>query len=589
MNFFKSFVSSCLGALVAMILFVALLVIFISVLSSADETPLEFGDNSVLKLDMDAPIVETEKEEPFSGIPFLGGSTPRPIGLGQLRQAIKHAKDDAKIKGIYITITQPMAGYTEIEEIREALLDFRQGGKWVIVFSEGLSESAYYLASAADKIYLHPEGDVEFNGLAVDITFFKRLFDKLEVKPEVFRVGEFKSAVEPFILEKMSDANRLQLTEMINSIYDQVVTRVSESRSIPKANLREISDKMLVRNAQQAVEYKLIDSLAYDDQVQHIIRQRLGLGNEDKISFIKYSRYKKTFSTYSESKNEIAIIVAEGTILPGKANPGQNVIGSESFNEEMRKARENDKIKAVVLRINSPGGSSLASDAMWREITLTTKVKPVIASMSDYAASGGYYMAMGCDTIVAQPHTITGSIGVFSVLYDASGLLNNKLGITSEEIKTGEIGQLVTIERPLTETEKSIWQKRTEEVYETFTTKAAEGRKMSVENIKKVASGRVWTGTQAKERGLVDVIGNFQDAVEIAAAAAHVADDYKVRFYPQYKPSFLEQMIAQYEDDAETGALKEKLGGQYYLYQQWLHIKSYQGTQARMPFEMRIQ
>lgn len=589
MNFFKSFVSSCLGALVAMILFVVLLVIFIAALSSVDETPLEFGDNSVLKLDLDAPIVETEKEEPFSGIPFLGGSSPRPMGLAQLRQAIEHAKDDEKIKGIYITITQPMAGYTEIEEIREALLDFRKGGKWVIVFSEGLSESAYYLASAADKIYLHPEGDVEFNGLAVDITFFKRLFDKLEVKPEVFRVGEFKSAVEPFILEKMSDANRLQLTEMINSIYDQVVTRVSESRGIPKANLKEISDKMLVRNAQQAVEYKLIDSLAYDDQVQHTIRQRLGLGGKDKISFIKYSKYKRTFSTYSESKNEIAVIVAEGTILPGKANPGQDVIGSESFNEEMRKARENDKIKAVVLRINSPGGSSLASDAMWREITLTTKVKPVIASMSDYAASGGYYMAMGCDTIVAQPHTITGSIGVFSVLYDASGLLNNKLGITSEELKTGEIGQLVTIDRPLTETEKSIWQKRTEEVYETFTTKAAEGRKMSVENIKKVASGRVWTGTQAKERGLVDIIGNFQDAVKIAAAAAHVTDDYKVRFYPQYKPSFLEQMIAQYEDDAETGALKEQLGAQYYLYQQWLHIKSYQGTQARMPFEMRIQ
>ncbi|MBL0744939.1 signal peptide peptidase SppA [Chryseolinea lacunae] len=589
MSFFKSFMSSCLGALVAMILFVVCLVVFFSILSAGGSEPVELTENSVLKLDMDVPIIETEKEEPFSGIPFIGGRGNRPIGLAQLRQAIAHAKDDSKIKGIYLTVTQPMMGYTVIEEVRQALLDFRADGKWVVVYSEGMSESAYYLATAADKVYLNPQGEVEFNGLAVDITFFKRLFDKLEIKPEVFRVGEFKSAVEPFILEKMSDANRLQLTEMINSIYDQVLTRVSEARNIPKANLREISDKMLVRNAEQAQQYKLVDSLLYDDQVQDEIRHRLDLASEKKIGYVKFSRYEKTFSTYSESKNEVAVIVAEGAIYSGKASPGQEVIGSESFNEELRKARENDKVKAIVLRINSPGGSALASDAMWREISLTTKVKPVIASMSDYAASGGYYMAMGCDTIVAQPHTITGSIGVFSVLYDASGFLNNKIGITSEEVKTGEVGQLITVNRPLSELEKNIWQKRTEEVYDTFTAKAAEGRKMSVENIKKVASGRVWTGTQAKERGLVDVIGNFEDAVNIAAAAAGVKDDFKVKIYPQYKPSVFEQIVNQIEEDGETEALKEQLGAQYYIYQQWQHVRSYQGTQARMPFEMKIQ
>jgi protease-4 len=225
---------------------------------------------------------------------------------------------------------------------------------------------------------------------------------------------------------------------------------------------------------------------------------------------------------------------------------------------------------------------------MWREITLTTKVKPVIASMSDYAASGGYYMAMGCDTIVAQPHTITGSIGVFSVLYDASGFLNNKIGITSEELKTGDIGELFTVTRPLTESEKAIWQKRTEEVYDTFTSKAAEGRNMTVDNIKKVASGRVWTGVQAKERGLVDILGSFEDAVEVAAGAAGVKDDYKVRFYPQYTPSFFEQLVDQFDEDAQVKVLKEQLGEQYYLYQQWKDVKSYQGIQARMPFEMKI-
>ena len=331
-----------------------------------------------------------------------------------------------------------------IEEIRQALIDFRSEGKWVVAYSEVMTEPAYYLASAADKVYLNPEGEMEFNGLAIEISFFKRLFDKLDIKPEIFRVGEYKSAVEPFMLEKMSDANRLQLTELIESIYDHVLTGISESRNIPKEKLTEISDKMLVRNASLAVEHGLVDSLMYQDQVEDELKRRLSLEADKDIEFIKYSKYKRSFSTYKDSKNEIAVIVAEGTILPGKADGGQEIIGSESFSKELRKARENEKVKAIVVRINSPGGSALASDVMWREILLTTKVKPVIASMSDYAASGGYYMAMGCDTIVAQPHTITGSIGVFSVLYDASGFLNNKIGITSEELKTGDIGELFT-------------------------------------------------------------------------------------------------------------------------------------------------
>ena len=584
MNFFKTFFASCLGALVAMVVVLGGIVLIIS--ASGDEE-VAIKENSVLKLDLDVPIIETEREDPFAALPFFGSGAQKPIGLAQLRQAINHAKTDPQIKGIYFTVSYPQAGYTVIEEIREALQDFKSDGKWVIAYSEGMSESAYYLASAADKVYLHPEGDVEFNGLAVDISFFKRLFDKLEIKPEVFRVGEFKSAVEPFILEKMSEPNRLQLTSMIESIYDHVVTKVSEARKIPKATLREISDKMLVRNPAQAQEYKLIDSLLYNDQVEDVLKHKVGLSGKEHVSFVKYSRYKHSFSTYKDSKNEIAVIVAEGPIMPGKAGPGQNIVGAESFSEDLKKARENESVKAIVIRINSPGGSSLASDVMWREITLTAKVKPVIASMSDYAASGGYYMAMGCDTIVAQPHTITGSIGVFSVLYDASGFLNNKIGITSEELKTGEVGELITAMRPLTDVEKDIWQKRTEEVYETFTAKAAEGRNMTQDNIKKVASGRVWTGVQAKERGLVDILGNFDDAVNIAAAAGGVKDDYKIRYYPKYTPSFFEQLVDQYEEENQD-ALREQLGEHYYLYEQLKQVKAYEGVQARMPFELKI-
>ena len=586
MNFLKAFFTSCLGTVVGILVLIVGTMVIIS-LSGGDE--IIVNENSVLRLDLDTQIIETEKEDPFAGLPIFGASTPRPIGLAQLRQTIQHAKTDEKIKGILLSVSYPLAGYSVIEEIRQALTDFRSDGKWVIAYSEVMTEPAYYLASAADKVYLAPEGEMEFNGLAIEISFFKRLFDKLDIKPEIFRVGEYKSAVEPFMLEKMSDANKLQLTEMIESIYDHVLTGISQSRNIPKEKLTEISDKMLVRNASLAVEHGLVDSLLYQDQVEEKLKQRLGLEGDKDIEFIRYSKYKRSFSSYKDSKNEIAVIVAEGTILPGKGDRGQEVIGSESFSKEIRKARENDKVKAIVVRINSPGGSALASDVMWREITLTTKVKPVIASMSTYAASGGYYMAMGCDTIVAQPHTITGSIGVFSVLYDASGFLGNKIGITSEELKTGEIGELFTVTRPLTDAEKAIWQKRTEEVYDAFTSKAAEGRNMTVDNIKQVASGRVWTGTQAKERGLVDVLGSFEDAVKIAANAAGVQDDYRVRFFPQYTPGFLEQLVEQFdEEEAQAEAMKKQLGEHYYLYQQWKSVKSYEGVQARMPFEMKI-
>lgn len=584
MSFFKAFFASCLGALVAMIL---LCVIIVSILIASGGEEVQIKDSSILKLDLDVPVNEIDKESPLA-ISMLGGSAPRPIGLAQLRQTIEHAKNDNKIKGIYVNISQPQTGYTTIEEIREALIDFRSGGKWVIVYSEMLSESAYYLATAADRIYLNPEGEVEFNGLTAEVMFFKRMFDKLEVKPEVFRVGEFKSAVEPFLLDKMSPENRLQLNEMVGSIQNHVLDKVAEARKIQRDTLKVISEKMLVRNAKQALQRKLVDSLLYIDQVEAVLKRRAGIDEDKKLQLVSYPRYKRSFSTYKSSSNEIAVVVAEGTIMPGKSEKGSSVIGSESFIKEMKKAREDNEIKAVVVRINSPGGSFQASDAMWREIKLTSEKKPVIASMSDYAASGGYFLAMACDTIVAQPHTITGSIGVFSVLFDASGLLNNKLGITTEEIKTGEVGELFTISRPLTPLERKIWQTRTDEVYETFTAKAAEGRRIPVDSVKKVASGRVWTGVQAKSRRLVDVVGNFEDAVNIAARSAGLSDDYKVRFYPEYEPSIVEQILSQVEEEKSTN-MKEKLGAYYHLYEYWNTVKTYQGTQARLPYELKIQ
>ncbi|MFN7329318.1 MAG: signal peptide peptidase SppA, partial [Bacteroidota bacterium] len=323
----------------------------------------------------------------------------------------------------------------------------------------------------------------------------------------------------------------------------------------------------------------------YYDQVLAELENKLGVTNESDIDFVKYNKYKKTVTNTKTSENEIAVIVAEGDIMPGKADPG--TIGSTTFAKEIRKARNSKKVKAIVLRINSPGGSALASDVMWREVTLAAKEKPVIASMGDYAASGGYYLAMGANTIVAEPNTITGSIGVFSVLFDMSSFLGNKIGITFDEVKTGDVGELITVTRPLTEQEKRIWQKRTDAIYETFTSKAAEGRKMNVEDLRKVASGRVWTGTQGKERGLVDELGGFDDAVKIAAEKAGVADNYKVRFYPKQK-TFFEQWLSDLEENAKTKVLQDELGENYKMVEQVKKLKTYQGAQARMPFELKI-
>lgn len=585
MNFFKTFFASCLGAIVAFLILGFLSVLFFSTLlgSLSSESLTVVPDKSVLHLKLDVPITENEIEDPFEDLPIPGAVSS--LGLIPLKRSIEHAKTDPKIQGIYLEVSTFMSGYGVAREIRESLLDFKASGKWIIAYSEFYTEASYYIASAADQVYVHPEGEIEFNGLAAEVTFFKKLFDKLEIKPQIFRVGDFKSAVEPFMLDRMSAENKMQLDELISDIHATMLNDIATDRGVAVEKLTEISDNMVVTNTQLAHKHGLVDSVLYFDQVQAELKQRLGVDENTSISLVKFNKYKKSFSNYSSSKNEIAVIVADGDILPGKASTG--VIGSDTFAEELRKARTNDRVKAIVLRINSPGGSALASDVMWREVKLATETKPVIASMSDYAASGGYYLAMACDTIVAQPSTITGSIGVFSVLFDLSSFMNNKLGITFDEVKTGEVGEMITVTRPLTEVEKSIWQKRTNEIYDVFTAKAAEGRGLPVDELKKVASGRVWTGTQAKDRGLVDVLGNFNDAVKIAADKVGVSDDYKLRYYPVQK-SFLEEWLSGMEENAQTKALQKSFGEHERVFRELQKLNNYQGAQTRIPFELVV-
>lgn len=577
------FLKFTLATLVGIIIFLFLSFGILFLLIPDDSVRIQSG--SVLKINLNKPILERDVDNPFedSNLPFA--TTGGGIGLLELRDAIQKAKEDEKIKGIYLEISSAMAGYATLEEVRNALLDFKSSKKFVYVYGEIMTEGAYYLASVADKIFLNPDGGVEMNGLTVSLSFLKGMFEKLEIKPEVFRVGEFKSAVEPFILDKMSDSNRAQITSFLNSIYDHYLEKVSKARNIPLVELKDISQKALVQDANDALKYKLVTHLAYYDEVEKVIREALKIKEKEKIKLVELGDYKKTKDKRKKSisENKIAVIFGSGTIQSGKGD--DETIGSETIASEIRKARLDDKVKAIVLRINSPGGSKLASDVMWREIVLATQKKPVIASMSDVAASGGYYMAMGCTKIVAQPNTITGSIGIFGILFNAENFYKNKLGITSDRVSTGNFPDFnsALMDRSLTEEEKKMIQTSLEKGYNDFTAKAAKGRKMDVEKLKSLASGRVWSGKEAKENGLVDVLGSFEDAVQLAAKEAKLKEgDYRLRYLPVQK-TFFEKIMQGFQTNTPDYLLKEKMGELYPYLKVMNQIEKSDVIQARMP------
>ncbi|MEI7587059.1 signal peptide peptidase SppA [Runella sp.] len=550
--------------------------------SSEERTTLE--SNSVLKLNLNSQIQEVSVENPFAE---LSGGQGSVIGLLDIKSALANAKLDDHIKGVYLDVQYPMVGWASAEEIRDALIDFKKSKKFVYAYGEVMTEKAYYLASVADKIYLNPAGGMEWNGLSAEYDFYKGTLDKLDVKPLVFRVGEFKSAVEPFFRENMSDASRLQNQVLINTVFDHAVEKISQSRSIPVAQLKNLADSLNIDSPQNALKYKFVTHVGYYDEVETALRNELKLKEDDKIKFVGLSKYGKAEKLVKEGKSDsrIAVIIGEGAINSGKSSDGN--IGSETIAEELRKARKDKKVRAVVLRINSPGGSALASDVMWREVQLTRKEKPVIASMSDVAASGGYYMAMGCDKIVAQPNTITGSIGVFSVLFNFEDAFRNKLGITFDRVNTNAHSDWPSVTREMTPFESNRMQRSTENIYAIFTKKAAEGRKMPLAKLQSLASGRVWSGKEAKANGLIDEFGGLDKAIQVAAQAAKLKEgDYRVK-YPAQKNVF-EELINKFTGDAEEQMMQQKLGTFAPYIKTLKKLQLMEGTQARMAFEMKI-
>ncbi len=585
------FLGNVLAVIVGLFAFsiVALLIVFalLGMIASSSEEEVTLEKNSILHLDLNGrTLVERTSEEDLvfgSFLNPLGGDNS--AGLVNLKKAIAEAKTNENIKGIYLNAGLFGAGQAGLLELREALQDFKESGKFIIAYDEAYSEGGYFLASVADEIYLNPLGGIDFNGFSSEGIFLKGFFEKVGIKPEVFRVGEFKSAVEPFILDKMSPENRLQTQYFLDDINRHAIDLIAESRKIAKDSLIRINNQMLVRKPKDAVTYKLATALKYEDEVQSILKEKLGLKEEDQISTINATDLGGLAKSKNiSSANRIAVILAEGDIVDGNV---EGAISSEKYAKEIRKARKDENIKAIVLRVNSPGGSILASDVIWREMSEAKKVKPVIVSMGEVAASGGYYIAAPADTIVAQPNTITGSIGIFGILFNVQELVNDKLGVTSDVVSTGELSDFGNMGRPLTEVERTIIQSSVEDGYETFISRVAEGRGMHPDSVRKVASGRVWTGTQAKARGLVDVLGGLDTAIGIAAAKIKAGEDYRVVYYPEKKPWF-EELMMNFSDQVQVRILQSQLGEQYPLYQKIQKLKNYQGVQVRMPQELVI-
>lgn len=588
MGFFKTFFAALLAGIVGffLIIFISFLLIvgIAAGVSSKDEVKVE--PNSVLHIDLDYLIADKTSSNPFENFDFSTFEPSNNLGLNDILKNIKKAKDDQNIKGIFLDIAIMPNGAATTEAIRNQIIDFKKSGKFVVAYAEVMTQKAFYLASVSDKVYLNPYGVVEFSGLSSEAVFLKNMLEKLNIEVQVFYAGKFKSATEPFRYDKMSEPNRQQVTSYLNGIYNHYIKNIASARKINPQLLDSIADNLLVRNAEDAKKFKLVDELAYYDVVLDDLKKRTGKKEDDKLVAVTLNKYDNAKSKKpAEFKGDkIAVLYTEGDIVDGKGEADN--IGSERVAKLIRKIRQDKTIKALVLRVNSPGGSALASEIILREIELTKKKMPVIVSMGNVAASGGYYISCYADTIVAEPNTITGSIGVFGIIPNMKGFFNEKIGVTFDNVKTGKFSDLGTISRPLNDEEKMIIQQGVDTIYYKFKKRVAIGRGMNIELVDSFAQGRVWTGEQAKQIGLVDVLGGTQDAINIAAFKAGLKD-YRAVEYPEDEEPF-EKFMKGLSGEAETYFAKSKLGDFYPMWQKIENIKNMKGIQARMPIDIDI-
>jgi protease-4 len=511
------------------------------------------------------------------------------MGLDDILNNIEKAKKDGNIKGIYLELSVIPSGISTIEEIRNKLLEFKETGKFIICYSEVITQGAYYLASVADKSYMHPKGIMQFKGLNAELMFFKGTLEKLDIQMQIIRPAgnKYKSAVEPFFLDKMSDANRQQITAYVSDIWDWIILGISKQRNIPTSEIQKIADSLLIKNAEDAFNYKFIDGLMYKDEIQAELRNLLDVPENKKISLVKLSRYDGVVLKAVKEKfthNKIAVVYALGAISGGEGDDYS--IGSERLSEAIRQARKDTTVKAIVFRVNSPGGDALASDVIRREIELAKKAKPVIASYGDVAASGGYWISCMADKIIADETTLTGSIGVWGIVPNFQGLLNNKLGITFDNVQTNKNSGFPSVVRPMSPYESSVMQSYVEDTYTDFLKLVSGSRNIPVDSVNAIGGGRVWSSEDAKMIGLIDDFGGLEKAIKVAADMAGVKD-YKLISLPKQKDP-LQQVIESLFGESQTSAIKKELGENYRYYQFIKDATRLNGVQARLPFEMNI-
>ncbi len=581
--FFKTFFASFLALLIFTFIGILILIGFIAILSSSEKPYI--GSKAVLVLDLSADFKEQTVDNPLNAL-FNESENESP-SLYVMVRLLKHAKSDSSVKGIYIKCSNNVNGFAASEELRIALLDFKKSRKFVVAYGETITQKGYYIANIADKLYCHPQGGIEWAGFSANILFLKGLLDKLEIEPQIFYAGKFKSATEPLRETQMTEANKIQTSVWLGDLFNRFIESTAVSRKLDTAKLRSLANNGTIQTAHDALVNGLVDGLLYDDEVKRELLNRLSLEEKTTINFVSFTDYAKAESFKQEGVDgKIAVIYADGDIVSGNGNNEE--VGSDAYRSLIRKLRLDKEVKAIVFRINSPGGSSLASDVIWREISLARKVKPVVVSMGDVAASGGYYIACNADSVFANRNTITGSIGVFSIVPNFQSFFKNKLGITFDGVKTAPFADMGSSERPLNETEKRFFQAGTDSIYATFKARVAEGRKKDIVYIDSIAQGRVWTGTRALEVGLIDRIGTMQDAVDCAARMAKLGD-YKLREYPE-KKNFLEQLMSSYKKSIKKDLIKEEIGvEQLRVWKQMKNVKNMIGVpQTRLPFSMDI-
>jgi len=590
-QFFKFMFASFAGTLLTLLLILFLVIGMISSLvSMAEKEDVSIKPHTVLVINFDKPILDRAPNNPLEGFDFSAFKANQPLGMDDILKNIEKAATDPNIDGIYLDLSEISAGGANLVEIRTKLNAFKASGKFIISYSEAYSQSSYYLASLSNEIYLNPKGMLMFKGLNAQIVFLKNMLDKLEIEPQIIRGpnNKFKSAVEPLMLDKMSEANREQMEKLLNSTWGKLIEGISESRNISIDELNRIADELELSNANKALEYKFVDGLKYKDEILALLREKTGLGEKDKIesvSLTKYTNVKVEKDTKSRVKDKIAIIYAIGSI--GGGDGSESSIGSEGLSKAIRKAREDEKVKAIVMRVNSPGGSALASEIIRREVELAKTAKPFIVSMGNVAASGGYWISTNADYIFADPTTITGSIGVFGVIPNMKGLFNNKLGITFDKAMTNKNADFIDVMEPMSEFQHMKIQQEVVAIYDDFTSLVARTRNLRQSYVDSIGQGRVWTGTDAIGIGLVDKLGGLEDAIAYAAEKAGLGDNYKITTLPEQKDPF-QQLIDEMTGQSRVSVLKKELGS-YYSYVEYLQqMEQMKGVQARLPFHFTI-